>query len=130
MKPKPFSPLNHFTEPVAIENPLLPWPDLTPCWGSWPVTLSSQRDFQICNGGALKHNNSALRCANGSRSGITRIGPPEGGPDGAWPGRLDTVPSFPRAALPLRHQVLGRRQAVALVDDLGHLLPVGLGGQV
>src|ERR1700744_5616181 len=29
MKPKPFSPLNHFTEPVAIENPLLSWPDLT-----------------------------------------------------------------------------------------------------
>src|SRR5579871_2381574 len=28
MKPKPFSPLNHFTEPVAIENPLLSWPDL------------------------------------------------------------------------------------------------------
>jgi hypothetical protein len=41
MKPKPFSPLNHFTEPVAIENPLLSWPDLTRVAGPWPVALSS-----------------------------------------------------------------------------------------
>src|ERR1700733_12626345 len=47
MKPKPFSPLNHFTEPVAIENPLLPWPDLTRFLGAMAgATLSSQRDFQ------------------------------------------------------------------------------------
>src|SRR6516164_9958672 len=46
MKPKPFSPLNHFTEPVAIENPLLSWPDLALVRGPWPVARSSQRDFQ------------------------------------------------------------------------------------
>src|SRR5580700_9732957 len=74
MKPKPFSPLNHFTEPVAIENPLLPWPDLTRfVGGHGRMTLSSQRDFQICNGGALAHHSSALRCANAVLSAIAPI---------------------------------------------------------
>src|ERR1039458_5436282 len=99
MKPKPFSPLNHFTEPVAIENPLLPWPDLTPFWGSWPVTLASQRDFQICNGGALTHNNTALRCANAVAD--TRFSPSHG-PEVVWPGNLGRKApsrrSFRRAA--------------------------------
>src|SRR6202042_3867753 len=54
MKPKPFSPLNHFTEPVAIENPLLPWPDLTRFLGGHGRCDSLESEgFPICNGGAL-----------------------------------------------------------------------------
>src|SRR6266571_780627 len=30
MKPKPFSPLNHFTVPVAIAKSFLSWPELDP----------------------------------------------------------------------------------------------------
>src|ERR1700733_5488387 len=64
MKPKPFSPLNHFTEPVAIENPLLPWPDLTPFPGGHGRCDSLESEgFPICTGGALGENSSALDCA-------------------------------------------------------------------
>src|ERR1700722_5207051 len=112
MKPKPFSPLNHFTEPVAIENPLLPWPDLT-VLGSWPVTLTSQRDFQICNGGALADHNSAPGCPNGS---LVRKSPQV----------AQKSDSALEAVLPPRHQAFGRRQDIAFADHLGHLVPVGL----
>src|SRR5580704_14673639 len=64
MKPKPFSPLNYFTEPVAIENPLLPWPDLTPFPGGHGRCDSLESEgFPICTGGALGENSSALDCA-------------------------------------------------------------------
>src|ERR1700679_61151 len=62
MKPKPFSPLNHFTVPVAIDDPLLSWPEST--WGShkpWPGSFEPEGDHPKIV--ALGEHHSA---ANGS----------------------------------------------------------------
>src|SRR5581483_936327 len=88
MKPKPFSPLNHFTEPVAIENPLLPWPDLTRIVGGhgrWPLRTRgiSKSVMVVPSGGNLSV--FPLPCQvlwPGDRGGAGRSEPNDRLPDG------------------------------------------------